>query len=144
MNLQNIKKYQLSQTQSYIVGFMFSIILTLIPYFIVVKGSLSGDSLIFGLMGYAVLQFWVQALFFLHIGSEKKPRWKTVSLIFMISVVLFVAVGTLWIMKNLNYNMMPSNNPKATEQKLLEDQNYKNYTNGSSDHGNMDHSNMTN
>lgn len=140
MSAKKSTNRKLSQTQSYIAGFIFSIILTLIPYYIVSGEKMTGDTLLFSLMGYAVLQFGVQVYFFLHLGSESKPRWKLANLIFMLSVVLFIAIGTLWIMKNLNYNMMPSNDPHGTEQKLLEDQNYRNHLDDNMD--DMGHSSM--
>lgn len=136
MSVKKLTKHELTQTQSYIAGFAFSLILTAIPYYIVVNETMSDNALLFSLMGYAVLQFCVQIYFFLHLGSESKPRWKLANLVFMLSVILFIVIGTLWIMNNLNYNMMHMD-PKATEQKLLEDQNYQNRMDDNIDHSNM-------
>ncbi len=122
--MSKLKARKLSQVQSYIAGFIFSIILTLIPYYIVVNEKLSGDSLLFGVMGYAVIQFVVQVVFFLHLGHEKNPRWKLISIVFMVAVMLFIAIGTLWIMKNLDYHIL-DRSPKEVENTLLESQNYK-------------------
>ncbi len=114
-------KKGLNDKQSYVAGFIFSIILTVIPYILVVKDVLHGNTAIYSLMGYAFLQLGVQVYFFLHLGDEKAPRWNLISLVFMMAAVLFIGIGTLWIMQNLNYNMMHMD-PKSTEQKLLEDQ----------------------
>lgn len=111
----------LTDKESYLAGFGFSIILTIIPYILVTKDVVSGDSAVYSLLAYAVLQLGVQVYFFLHLGSEKAPRWNLISMVFMMAMVLFIGVGTLWIMKNLNYNMMHMD-PKTTEQKLLDDQ----------------------
>ncbi len=116
-------KRKLTQTQSYIAGFIFSIILTIIPYIMVVRDLAEGDTLLFALMGYATIQFCVQLYFFLHLGAEPKPRWNLLSMIFILGTILIISIGTLWIMKNLNYNMMYTD-PKTTEQNLLKDQNY--------------------
>jgi cytochrome o ubiquinol oxidase operon protein cyoD len=122
--MKNILKKQLTQTQSYFAGFVFSIVLTLIPYWIVVNDNLSGDSLLLAIMGYAFLQVVVQMVFFLHLGQESKPRWKLISIIFMSATMLFIGIGTLWIMKNLDYNMTMED-PKKTQETLIEDQNIK-------------------
>lgn len=63
-------------------------------------------------------QFVVQLVYFLHLGTEQKPRWKLLVFWFMIVVVLIVVVGSLWIMYNLNYNMiMPPENMNIQTQK---------------------------
>lgn len=121
MKKTSILKRQLTDKQSYIAGFGFSLILTIIPYILVTKDIVHGSSAVYGLMAYAFLQLGVQVYFFLHLGDEKAPRWNLISLVFMFSAVFFIGIATLWIMKNLNYNLMRMD-PKTTEQKLLEDQ----------------------
>lgn len=117
---------KLTQMQSYVAGFIFSIILTLIPYYIVVNEKLTGDSLLFGLMGYAILQLVVQLVFFLHLGQEEGPKWNLISIIVMLAFMLIIGIGTLWIMKNLNYNIIDTP-PEELRSKIIEDQNYSNY-----------------
>ena len=117
---------KLTQMQSYVAGFIFSIILTLIPYYIVVNEKLTGDSLLFGLMGYAILQLVVQLVFFLHLGQEEGPKWNLISIIVMLAFMLIIGLGTLWIMKNLNYNIIDTP-PEELRSKIIKDQNYSNY-----------------
>jgi cytochrome o ubiquinol oxidase operon protein cyoD len=52
----------------------------------------------------AVIQLVVQLVFFLHLGQGN--RWKTITFVFAGLVVLIVVVGSIWIMHNLDYNMM--------------------------------------
>ena len=59
------------------------------------------------LAALAITQMIVQLLFFFHLGEEKKPRLNTMSFLFMLMVVGIIAFGSIWIMYNLNYNMMP-------------------------------------
>jgi cytochrome o ubiquinol oxidase operon protein cyoD len=103
--------------QSYITGFALSLLFTAIPYLIVVKDWLEGNMLVAALFGFAILQLLVQLLFFLHLGSETKPRWKLVAFLFAIVVVLIVVIGSIWIMYNLDYNMMPK---ADVDQQMLE------------------------
>lgn len=93
---------------SYSVGFMLSIVLTLLAYGIVVGDWLNGTAAMLTLGGLALVQLLVQLLLFLHLGRETKPRWNLLIFLFMFTVVLIIVGGSLWIMHNLNYHMMPA------------------------------------
>lgn len=92
---------------SYVVGFVLSLVTTLTAYGIVVKHWLTGNGLVLALLSLALAQFVVQLLFFLHVGRETKPRWRFIMLLLALLVVLIVVLGSIWIMYNLNYRMMP-------------------------------------
>lgn len=92
---------------SYTIGFVLSIILTLGAYYLVVEKILAGRELAAAIVGLAVLQLFVQLLFFLHLGSESKPRWNLMVFLFAALVVVIVVFGSIWIMDNLDYHMMP-------------------------------------
>ena len=90
----------------YIIGFILSIVLTVIPYVLVTQHILDSDLTIFSIIVAGILQLVVQLVFFLHLGSESKPRWNLMAFIFTIVIVGILVVGSLWIMHNLDYNMM--------------------------------------
>ncbi len=93
--------------RTYLSGYVLSLVLTIAAYLLVTHPSYS-TSLIVGLIStLAVVQFLVQLVFFLHIGAERKPRWKLLVFIFMVGIVLIIVVGSIWIMNNLNYRMTP-------------------------------------
>ena len=98
----------------YVIGFILSITLTLLAYWAVVGGAYHAGFVIAIVVGLAILQLFVQLFFFLHLGEEMKPRWRLVILSFGVLVVCIVVFGSLWIMDNLNYNMMHS--PERMEQ----------------------------
>src|SRR5690349_5450260 len=107
-----------SRVMAYVTGFVLSIILTLAAYILVINHVISGAGLIAVIIGLAIIQLFVQLFFFLHLGDEKKPRWNLMALIFAAVVVVIVVFGSLWIMNNLNYNMMPDmNNNHLQDQK---------------------------
>jgi cytochrome o ubiquinol oxidase operon protein cyoD len=93
---------------TYAIGFVLSIVLTLVAYFAVVNEWLNGVLLVGVLIGLALTQFIVQAVLFLHVGDEARPKWNLTSFLFMLLVVVTIVIGSLWIMSNLNYNMMSS------------------------------------
>lgn len=104
---------------SYTIGFVLSLGLTAAAYLFVVHHVLSGQRLVAAVVGFGVLQLFVQLLFFLHLGRESKPRWNLTVFAFALIVVGIIVIGSLWIMNNLNYNMM---SPAQTDQFIIEDE----------------------
>lgn len=91
---------------SYITGFVLSIFLTIVPYAMVTEHMFGGDSLMIGALFFAVAQLFVQVLFFLHLPLQQKPYWNIIIFFYTLLVVLFLVIGSLWIMYHLNKNMM--------------------------------------
>lgn len=91
---------------SYAVGFLSSIGLTLFSFWIVTYHILEGWSAGWAILGLALVQCAVQLFFFLHIGDDTRPRWKFLSMLFMLAILTIVVVGSLWIMNSLNSRMM--------------------------------------
>lgn len=89
--------------KSYTLGFLCSIVLTVIPIAIVLNGWLEGMANAVMLMVAAVLQLVVQLFFFMHLREEKKPRYNLISLIFGLVILLVIVAGSMWIMM---YNMV--------------------------------------
>lgn len=101
----------MSTPKTYIIGFILSIVLTLGSYYLVTFHLASGHTLpsdqimTFLLPGLAIIQAMVQLLFFLHLRG--RSGWDLAVFLSTVSVILILVVGSLWIMGNLNYNMMP-------------------------------------
>jgi cytochrome o ubiquinol oxidase operon protein cyoD len=91
---------------SYTIGFGLSVALTLVAYLLVVNQKLSHRWLLATIVTLALVQFLVQVVFFLHLGTETKPRWKLLVFLSMVSIVAILVIGSIWIMDNLNYHMM--------------------------------------
>lgn len=95
-----------SAEKGYIVGFVASLILTVIPFVlagieILPKGATYGVFVI-----CAIIQVLVHFSYFLHMEARtEQGRWNLLSLVFSAIVVLIVIVGSIWIMWNLNINM---------------------------------------
>ena len=92
--------------KSYIIGFILSILLTLSPYCLVVYNLLQAHAAYIAIALFALSQLLVQVVFFLHMTTEAKPRWNLTAFVFTIFAALVFVVGSLWIMYNLDYNMM--------------------------------------
>lgn len=106
LNLEESQKEWHGTVKSYAIGFISSILMTLISFFLVWTKLLTGPILIFTITGLALTQAIFQLLFFLHVGQEAKPRWETVVFFFMVLVLVIIAFGSLWIMYDLNDRVM--------------------------------------
>lgn len=93
---------------SYLVGFLLSILLTLAAYFLVLEKIFEPRVLVFVIIGFGIVQMFIQLLFFLHLGQESKPYWNSQLFLFMLAILAIVVIGSLWIMHHLSYNVMPT------------------------------------
>lgn len=84
--------------KSYVIGFVLSIILTIIPLAAVMNDWFNRGTTIAVILITAVLQFIIQLVFFMHIREEDKPRYNLLSLIFAIMIILLIVIGSIWIM----------------------------------------------
>jgi cytochrome o ubiquinol oxidase operon protein cyoD len=98
---------------SYFIGYLLSVALTMAAYIPVSRHINSAHhdythrSIVIFVISLAIVQLFVQMFFFLHLGREDKPRWRSMAFVLALIVVLIVVVGSLWIMNNLNYRMTP-------------------------------------
>lgn len=94
------------KVRTYVIGYVTSIILTLIAFALVIQGALPAIMIVVVIVGLAIVQLIVQLVFFLHIGSGTGSKWKVTTFAFAILTVFIVVGGSIWIMNNLNYNML--------------------------------------
>lgn len=91
---------------SYITGFALSIFLTVISYVMVTEQMFARNTLFVGIVVFAVVQLCAQVYFFLHLPVKEKPYWDMIIFFYTILILLILVIGSLWIMYNLNVNMM--------------------------------------
>ena len=94
--------------QSYVIGFLLSLLFTFIPYVMVVNQTVIGTKLLITIVGFAMVQLVIQVVFFLHLGRGPKPNWNLYFFVATIGIVAFVVGGSIFIMNNLHYNMSPT------------------------------------
>ncbi len=120
-HIDALPSHKKSGVQAYIAGFALAIALT-VAAFALVWAYVGSDGAVFSravlltsLTVLAIVQLFVQAVFFLHLSSERKLRLNLYSTFFTIFVVLIIVIGSIWIMYNLNYNMMPRDTTQYIE-----------------------------
>lgn len=94
--------------REYVIGFLLSIVLTALPFWLVMANVLdSKQATAFLIMTFAAVQMIVHVLFFLHVRARSEQGWTLVSLIFTLILVVIALAGSLWVMHHLDSNMMP-------------------------------------
>lgn len=112
--------------KNYFIGFVLSLFLTVSIFLFVMsiadgRLAVTNNFAIALVVGVALLQLFVQVIFFLHLGGKSSSqRWHTLAFAFMGLVVLIIVVGSLWIMGNLDYNMMHEH---TVNERLKKEQN---------------------
>ena len=93
---------------SYLTGLILSVIFIAAPYYLVIKHQLPKESLYIAVVVFGILQLLTQIICFLRLGKSnpEDKSWNWVALVFTFIVIVIVVTGSLWIMYNLNYNMM--------------------------------------
>ena len=94
--------------RGYITGFLLSVVLTAIPFWLVMNDVLGNSTLTaIVIMLFAAAQIVVHMVYFLHMNGRSEGGWIMLALIFTIIVVAIALAGSLWVMFHLNTNMMP-------------------------------------
>jgi cytochrome o ubiquinol oxidase operon protein cyoD len=94
--------------KSYLTGFVLSVVLTAIPFWLVMAHVFHDPRVTaFAVMGFAFVQIVVHMIYFLHMSTKSENGWTMMALIFTIVLVVITLTGSMWVMYNLNSNMMP-------------------------------------
>ncbi len=91
---------------SYLTGFVLSLILTAIPFALVMSGALPSSATIAGIFTAGIVQILVHLHYFLHLDASSAARWNIVAMIFTILIMVLFVGGTIWIMHSLYSRMM--------------------------------------
>jgi cytochrome o ubiquinol oxidase operon protein cyoD len=92
--------------QSYTVGFIVSLLLTLTAFGLVEFHFISTTYLYVSLGLLALTQLVVQAVCFIRLNASAEGRWNLLPFLFTIFIIAIFVGGSMWIMANLDYYMM--------------------------------------
>ncbi len=93
--------------KDYTIGFVLAVILTVIPFWLVMGNILDPSMTRFVLMGFAAVQVVVHMVYFLHMNSKSEGGWNMMALILTVVLLGIVLSGSIWVMYHMNANMMP-------------------------------------
>jgi cytochrome o ubiquinol oxidase subunit IV len=91
---------------SYTVGVVLAILATIVSFVVSQTNLLWPPGVPVGLIVLAFAQIGVHLVFFLHLGSGPESTNNILALAFGILIVFLVIAGSIWIIANLNWNMM--------------------------------------
>jgi cytochrome o ubiquinol oxidase subunit IV len=97
-----------STVAGYVNGFVLSVVLTAIPFALVMSGGVvSSGVTALVILAFAAVQIVVHMVYFLHMNTRSEHGWSILALIFTTVLVVIMLSGSLWVMYHLNTNMMP-------------------------------------
>ncbi|MBV8471469.1 MAG: cytochrome o ubiquinol oxidase subunit IV [Burkholderiaceae bacterium] len=95
--------------KSYATGFILSVILTAIPFWLVMsKAFATPSTTAIVILAFAAVQIVVHMVYFLHMNTKSENGWTMLALIFTIVLVVITLSGSMWVMYHLNQNMQPT------------------------------------
>jgi cytochrome o ubiquinol oxidase operon protein cyoD len=91
----------------YVIGLGLAILFTATSFFIAGTDMVWQPSIPVAIVVLAIAQMGIHLVFFLHITTGPDNTNNVLALAFGVLIVVLVIGGSLWIMANLNHNMMP-------------------------------------
>ena len=92
--------------KSYMVGFVLSIILTAIPFGLVMFPTLPKNLTVLIVVAMAVIQVVVHLVYFLHMDRSKEQRSNVSTFLFTVLVIALLVGLSTWIMFSIHFEMM--------------------------------------
>ncbi len=91
----------------YTVGFIACSLLTLLSFWVVMQNPFTHGQTFAVIYSSACLQCVIQLICFLRLNNQTpQGRTNVMALVFTLVILVTIIVGSLWIMWNMNYNMM--------------------------------------
>ncbi|WP_420142500.1 cytochrome o ubiquinol oxidase subunit IV [Sphingomonas sp.] len=99
----------------YMTGFLLSVVLTAIPFALVMTDVIADARITAGIItAMALVQIVVHMVYFLHMNAKSENGWTLMALIFTVIMVVIAISGSLWVMYHMNVNMMPQMQTEMT------------------------------
>lgn len=92
--------------KSYLVGFVLSVVLTVIPFWAVMTGQFEKVTTIWLVVVMAIVQVVVHLKYFLHLNFSEAGRANTFAFLFTALIIVMVVGLSVWILYSANAMMM--------------------------------------
>jgi cytochrome o ubiquinol oxidase operon protein cyoD len=94
--------------RGYLIGLALATLLTICSFAIVHAKFVWAPAVPVAILVFAIAQMGVHLVFFLHITTGPDNTNNVMALAFGVLFVVLVVGGSVWIMSNMNSNMMPA------------------------------------
>lgn len=91
--------------RSYLIGFVLAVVLTAIPFYVVITHALPPQHAMMLIGAAAILQILVHLKFFLHINFTTTPKENLAAIVFTVVLIFIMVGGSFWIMFDLHQRM---------------------------------------
>ena len=92
--------------QSYLIGLTLAVGLTAASFWAARTNLIYGPGVPAALVAFAIAQMGIHLVFFLHVTTGPDNTNNVLALAFGVLIVCLLVFGSLWIMTNLNHNMV--------------------------------------
>lgn len=93
-------------SKEYVTGLLLSIVLTVVPFGLVMLGLATPLVAMIVILICAIAQLFVQAVFFLHMNASSEQSWNLVTATYCIFVFVALVIGSIWIFTHLHHNTL--------------------------------------
>jgi cytochrome o ubiquinol oxidase operon protein cyoD len=94
--------------RGFATGSILSIILTVIPFWLVTTGALHNvTATTVTIFVLAIIQIAVHVTAFLNVDARSEGGWTLLAFVFTAILVVITIIGSIWVMYHLDSNMMP-------------------------------------
>ena len=90
-----------SDLRSYLWGFVFSIVLSVAAFAVMLSGFFGRETTMVVLGCLGMLQLFVQLRYFLHIDGRRESREDLYLILFSVLVLSMMVIGTVWVLGDL-------------------------------------------
>ena len=84
---------------SYAIGFVLSVILTVIPFGMVMSGNFSRETALISMLVMGVVQIVVHLVCFLHMNTSSEGRWNLLAFLFTVLIIVMLVGLATWMFK---------------------------------------------
>jgi cytochrome o ubiquinol oxidase operon protein cyoD len=96
----NPSREERAERREYLTGFILAILLSIIPFALVMWGGWDRASTLIAIAAFATVQMIVHFRYFLHLDLRKTHRDDLLLVLFTAIIVFLMAGGTIWVITN--------------------------------------------
>lgn len=91
---------------SYLTGFVLSVILTVIPFWLVMHGGYSHGAILLAISLFAIVQIVVHLKYFLHLDFSTEGKPNSFAFLFTAMIIVMMVGLSVWIIYSADALMM--------------------------------------
>ena len=95
------------EVRGYLLGLGLATLLTIASFWADQTREIYASGIAVALLVLTVAQIGIHLVFFLHITTDPDNENNILALAFGVLIVCLIVFGSLWVMLNLNHNLMP-------------------------------------